>query len=149
MSQSRYALPALAAAIAVVSTLVARDAWSDEMRTMARCEGCTVQGVDRAEAALTGVDLRSASIRDTRFDQARLTIAVFDGATLERVSFDGADLGGASFVGARLIDVTFDGADLGGAVFDGAMLERTDLNVARLCKTQMPDDSMASEGCDR
>ena len=120
---------------------------SAEMRPLGDCAGCVVEGQDLADRKLMGIDLGGAQLSGVRFDRAALGLAIFEGARLSGVSFDGAGLRGASFVGARLVDVTFAGADLRGAVFEGAVLERTDLQPAALCNTQMPDDAMDNSDC--
>lgn len=118
-----------------------------EVRKLGRCAGCILSGGHYFETRLTGLDLSGAQIDGTSFVRADLSVARFDGAVIEDVSFDGADLGGASFVNARLRRVTFRDANLRGAVFDGALLEETDLQAARLCSTQLPDDVLDSSDC--
>ena len=122
---------------------------TQDMRVVGNCRGCVFDGRDFSGQSLMGIDLGAARLTATGFERAALGIAVFDGATLTDVSFDGANLRGASFVGARLVDVSFSGTDLSGAVFEGAILERTDLQPALLCNTQMPDDEMENSDCDR
>lgn len=144
------ALAVTAAGAAILWTV---GAWAQEadrtadMRGLGDCRGCVFDGQDFSDRRLMAIDLGGARLTSTAFDGAGLGIAVFDDAHLIAVSFDGADLRGASFVDARLTDVTFAGADLRGAVFEGAILERTDLQPARLCNTQMPDDEMDNSDC--
>lgn len=126
----------------------AQDAGVAEIRSMGRCVDCVLTGGDYSGARLSGLNLSDAQLTDMVFDAASMAIAVFDGARLENVRFDGANLRGASFVGARLVNVSFDAANLHGAIFEDAVFEGTDLGTALLCKTQMPDDRMASTGCD-
>ncbi|MEM9342425.1 MAG: pentapeptide repeat-containing protein [Pseudomonadota bacterium] len=118
-----------------------------EMRMMGQCGNCIVSDLDYSEARLTGIELQDAEIAGVSFSRAALSLAIFDGARITNVSFNGANLRGASFVGAVLVNVSFDGADLMGAVFEGATLDQTDLLTGRLCKTQLPDDTMARSGC--
>ncbi|OSP52873.1 pentapeptide repeat-containing protein [Pseudoruegeria sp. SK021] len=120
---------------------------TEDMRGLGNCQGCVFEGHDFSGQRLMGIDLGESKLSDIHFDRAGLGIAIFDGAKLASISFDGADLRGASFVGARLVDVTFENADLRGAVFEGAFLERTDLQSALLCTTQMPDDEMDNSDC--
>lgn len=129
------------------NTGAAQESAPAEMRMMGQCAGCVLNGNDYREGRLTGVELADSKITEVSFNEATLSLAIFDGARLTNVNFDGANLRGASFVGAVLVNVTFDGADLMGAVFEGATLDQTDLSTARLCKTQLPDDMMANDGC--
>ncbi len=150
----RLAEPALRLAVTgfmICATALAADAQendrSGDVKPLGDCEGCTFDSLGFSDRKLMGIDLAAAQLSDIAFDRAGLGIAIFDGARLEDVGFDGADLRGASFVGARLTAVTFVDADLRGAVFEGAILDRTDLQPARLCNTQMPDDEMDNSDC--
>ena len=129
------------------NTGAAQESALAEMRMMGQCAGCILDGNDYRAARLIGVQLEASKITEVSFNEAALSLAIFDRARLTNVTFDGANLRGASFVGAVLDNVTFDGADLMGAVFEGATLDQTDLSTARLCKTQLPDDMMANDGC--
>jgi uncharacterized protein YjbI with pentapeptide repeats len=121
--------------------------WSADVKMLGDCEGCVFNGQDFPERRLVGINLVSAELSNIVFDGAAMNIAIFDGASLRGVRFVGMDLSGASFVGSTLIDVTFDGADLIGAVFEGATLVLTDLQSARLCNTQTPDDILDNSDC--
>ena len=118
-----------------------------DIRMMGRCDACVVQGQSFDGARLTGIGFGEAKLTDVSFAGADMSISVFDGAVLTNVQFGDADLSGASFVGAQLINVSFAGANLRGAVFEGARLTGTDLSLAHLCKTQLPDDSMGNAAC--
>ncbi|WP_208351901.1 pentapeptide repeat-containing protein [Pseudaestuariivita rosea] len=118
-----------------------------QMRPLGNCAGCVISSEDFSEYRLMGLDLTDADISDVSFSQAFMSIAVLNGARLEGVSFEGADLRGATFVNAQLSNVSFIGADLTGAIFEGAVLTNSDLTLARLCKTQMPNDDMANADC--
>lgn len=119
-----------------------------DVKMLGNCEGCVFEKQDFSDRRLTGIDFSGANLSDVIFDKATMSIAVFDGATLRDVSFIGTNLSGASFVGARLVDVIFDGANLNGAVFENGILERTDLQTALLCSTQIPGDKMDNSDCE-
>ncbi len=119
----------------------------DQLRSLGKCLGCTLEELDLSGQKLTAIDLSESTIRDVDFSEARLNIALFDNATLENVSFKSADLTGASFSGARLINVSFDNADLKAAVFENVILESTNLEAGILCMTQMPNEMSNSTEC--
>lgn len=134
---------------AAANTGATQESAPADMRMLGQCAGCILNGNDYREARLTGVQLEDSEITEVSFKEATLSLAIFDGARLTNVNFDGANLRGASFVGAVLVNVSFDGVELMGAVFEGAVLEQTDISEGRLCKTQLPDDIMANDGCKR
>lgn len=119
-----------------------------DVRVLGNCKDCVFEGQSFSDRKLTGINFVSAQLSDISFDRTAMNIAIFEGADLRGVSFIDTDLSGASFVGTRLEDVTFDGADLRGAIFEGAILVRTDMQAARLCNTQLPDDVMDNSDCD-
>jgi uncharacterized protein YjbI with pentapeptide repeats len=118
-----------------------------DVRVLGNCKDCVFDGQDFSDRRLTGINFVTTQLSDISFDRTAMNIAIFDGADLRGVSFIDTDLSGASFVGTRLEDVTFNGADLRGAVFEGAIQVRTDMQMVRLCNTQLPDDIMDNSDC--
>jgi uncharacterized protein YjbI with pentapeptide repeats len=151
-TMNRPILGLMIAGILTVASTFAADAQildrSANVKMLGNCEGCVIDGQDFSERRLMGINFASAELSNMVFDGAAMNIAIFDGATLRDVRFVGTDLSGASFVGSRLIDVTFDVADLKGAVFEEVLLERTDLQSARLCNTQTPSNITDNSGCE-
>ena len=106
-----------------------------------------LEGADLRGAALPGVDLHAAHIRNARFLNADLAASDFSKADLADVSFEGADLHEAKLSGALLKNVSFENADLRDANLDDNVtgLQAGQLKGADLSGATLPADIVKFE----
>ncbi len=104
-------------------------------------------GIDLAGADLRWASLRSAVIKDCRFDGAELSDLEMWGTEVQACSFRNANLSHAAFAGraggemTRCLGVDFTGANLGRAWADfGARFEDCEFADARLSDTELHAD---------
>lgn len=117
------------------------------IRPGALCEGNYMHRAKLAQsnlydADLDHADLTGAVLTSSDLSGATMRAAGLAGADLDSVSFSYADLQGANFSKAEVDQVDFTGADLTGAVITPAQLAR-----AKLCRTTMPDGTVANPNC--
>ncbi len=112
-------------------------ACSGNYMTGAHLAGAGLYDADFEHADLTGVDLDGADLSGATMAKARLNRAHLRSATLSY-----ADLSQANLTGADLTD-----ADLTATTLTGAEVTPQQLGRAKLCRTTLPDGSIAAPGC--
>jgi uncharacterized protein YjbI with pentapeptide repeats len=114
-------------------------------------------GSDCAGNYMRGAHLEYSVLFDTNFDAADLSNVDLSWSGMANVSARGARLVGTKLVGAQLGYADFAGADLSNADLTGAVLTETNFAGANmsgtittdalLCRTIMPDGTVANPDC--
>jgi hypothetical protein len=131
---------------AAVAAIARRDRKNDrEDQFLDLSHTCLVaakwSGLQLAEIALVGADLRSAHLDLAHLDQAFLNEANLSGARLRHIYLTGAFLIKANLTGADLFVANLNGAHLGGANLSGVKLSGADLYEAHLDGTNLSNIS--------
>lgn len=126
--------------------------FSDSNLSGAVLNDADLTGANLNRAYINNTDLTGANLDRTYFQNAALTGADLRGANLNRAYLKQADLRGANLGGAYLNRAYLKNTNLAGANLGGANLNRThlkqaknltdrQLELAKLCKTQLPNGS--------
>ncbi len=112
---------------------------------------------DLSYAELSGATFRGADLRGAIFINADLDTAAFHNADLTGATFQGADLSNARFTGAILEGVDFGGIEeinwMGVRLKDANLFGATNVDIdilkkyTYLCKTKLPDGTIANPTC--
>lgn len=107
----------------------------------AKLSGAILENTNLAGATLSETDFRKANLKRADLSQAILHDAKFDEADLIGTRLMGADLHGTSFRNANLLN-----ADLRSV----KNLNKTELDMAKLCKTSLPAEynNLADRDCE-